>query len=271
MKSTQLNHNWSEVQSPRSLRSVPSLAGSMLGATLVLALAALSMNAQTPAADVKATLPKPVTETYETLYLTNLTTQNDLNDIQTAMRNMIPQAKIYGMPSQRSISLWGTPEDLALAQKVLSDLDRKKSIYRVTYTLTESDGGKRVGSQHFALIVISGEKTDLKQGNRVPIVTGKFDTETPTANTQVQYLDVGLQIQTTAESFQDGVRLRTKIEQSNVSDEKSTVAGQDPVIRQTTLEGTSTLMLGKPLIVGSLDVPGSTRHQDVEVVAELVK
>ena len=268
MKSVQLSQSWSKV---RSLRSLLKLAGSMSGVMFVLAFAALSVAAQAPSADVKVAAPKVVTEGYETLYLTNLTTQNDLNDIQTAMRNIIPRAKIYGMPSQHSISLWGTPEDLALAQKVLTDLDRKKSIYRVTYTLTETDGGKRVGSQHFALIVIAGERTDLKQGSKVPIVTGKFDADTASASSQVQYLDVGLQIQATAEGFQDGVRLRTKIEQSNVSDEKSAVASQDPVIRQTTLEGTSTLALGKPLVVGSLDVPGSTRHQDVEVVAELLK
>ncbi len=29
--------------------------------------------------------------------------------------------------------------------------------------------------------------------------------------------------------------------------------------------------LGKPLLLGTLDVLGSTRHQEVEVVAELVE
>jgi hypothetical protein len=31
------------------------------------------------------------------------------------------------------------------------------------------------------------------------------------------------------------------------------------------------LTLGKPLVLGSLDMPGTTRHMDVEVVGELVK
>ena len=48
--------------------------------------------------------------------------------------------------------------------------------YRLTYTLTETDGGKRVGTQHFAMIVVSGRKTVLKQGNRVPLVTGSVST-----------------------------------------------------------------------------------------------
>jgi hypothetical protein len=67
------------------------------------------------------------------------------------------------------------------------------------------------------------------------------------------------------------VRLRTKVVQSSVAEDKSGVGNSDPVIRQTTLEGTSTLVQGKPLVLGSLDVPGSTRHQEVEVVSELVR
>ncbi len=52
---------------------------------------------------------------------------------------------------------------------------------------------------------------------------------------------------------------------------RSPASDAGPVIRQTTLEGTSTLVQGKPLVLGSLDVPGSTRHQEVEVVSELVR
>jgi len=37
------------------------------------------------------------------------------------------------------------------------------------------------------------------------------------------------------------------------------------------LEGTSALTLGKPLILGSLDIPGTTRKQEIAVVSELVK
>ena len=36
--------------------------------------------------------------------------------------------------------------------------------YRLTYTLTETDEGKRVGTQHFAMIVVSGEKRCSNKG-----------------------------------------------------------------------------------------------------------
>jgi type II secretory pathway component GspD/PulD (secretin) len=133
------------------------------------------------------------------------------------------------------------------------------------------DGDKQLGAQHLALVVASGDKTSLKQGSRVPIVTGMYDQEKQGANSQVQYQDVGLNIEVSLKGYLDGLSLRTKIEQTSVADDKSGVGPQDPVVKQTVFEGLSTLMQGKPLALGSFDVPGSTRKQTIEVVAELVK
>jgi type II secretory pathway component GspD/PulD (secretin) len=243
---------------------------------LTLALCAPGAVAQAQSADstpanAKSAESKPPAETYQTLYLTNLTQEGDAQEVQTDLRNMLPRARVFYLPSQNAISVRATPDDMLLAQKVLSDLDRTKKIYRLTYTINETDGGKNMGTQRFALIVVSGQKTVLKQGRRVPIVTGTTNTETAAQNTQIQYEDVGLSIEATLDGYQDGVRLRTKVEQSSVADERSNVGLQDPVIRQTSLEGTSTLVQGKPLVLGSLDMPGSTRHQDIEVVSEIVR
>jgi general secretion pathway protein D len=53
----------------------------------------------------------------ETFYLTNAWQQNDLNDVQTALRNVLPGAKVYGVASQNAIVMKGTPDELMLAQK----------------------------------------------------------------------------------------------------------------------------------------------------------
>ena len=127
--------------------------------------------------------------------------------------------------------------------------------------------GKTIGAQHFSIIVASGSTSVLKQGSRVPVGT---NTSSAGSN-EVTYLDLGQEIQASLDGYLDGVRLRTKLVQSGIAEEKSVIGSQDPVIRQTTLEGTSTLVQGKPLVLGSLDVPGSTRHQEVAVVSELVR
>jgi type II secretory pathway component GspD/PulD (secretin) len=233
-------------------------------AVISLAIACCTMSAAAQAQDADA---KSGPKIYQTLYLTNLTQPNDANELVTDLRNMLVNAKVYYVPSQGAISMLGTSEEIARAQKILADLDKTKKIYRLTYTIRESDGGKTIGQQHFSIIVASGSMTVLKQGSRVPIRT----TSSNQGENQVTYLDVGLDIEASLDGYLDGARLRTKIMQSSIAEEKSDTGTQDPIIRQTTVEGTSTLVQGKPLVLGSLDVPGSTRHQEVEVVSELVR
>jgi general secretion pathway protein D len=62
----------------------------------------------------------------ETFYLTNAWQQNDLNDVQTALRNVLPGAKVYGVASQSAIVMKGTPDELMLAQKLVNDLDKAR-------------------------------------------------------------------------------------------------------------------------------------------------
>ncbi len=62
----------------------------------------------------------------QTFYLSNAWQQNDLNDIQTAIRNILPAAKIYGISSQNAVVIRGTPDELLLAQKLINDLDKPR-------------------------------------------------------------------------------------------------------------------------------------------------
>ncbi len=243
-------------------KSVSMLIGIALVLTLSHGGSAQTTDAQSKPVDLKAP-----PETVETLYITHATAQNDLNDVQTAVRNMVPRARIYATPTQNALTIRATAEDMQQAKKMIADLDRPRKAYRVTFTIAEMDNEKRTGTQHVTLLVIAGGKAVLKRGDRVPIVTGILDKENAERNSQVQYLDVGLSIEVSL----DGDRLHSKIEQSSVADDKSGVGPQDPVIRQNTLEGMSDVTPGKRFVLGSLDIPGTTRHQEIEAVAELVQ
>lgn len=235
----------------------------LAGSVIALAFSSLAASAQTQSGETKSN-----PETYQTLYLSNVAQQSDANDVQTDLRNMLPRARMYYVVSQNAISIRGTTEDIQTAQKVLSEVDRARKIYRLTYSIVESDSGKSVGTRRVSLVVLSGGRTELKQGDRVPIITGKLDAEASSANAQVQYVDVGLTIEASLEPSENGVHLHTRIEQSSLADEKASSAAQDPVIRQTTLEGVSSLVAGKPLALGSIDIPGTTHREEIEVVAE---
>jgi type II secretory pathway component GspD/PulD (secretin) len=223
------------------------------------------------AADSSETATQPKTDfgSYRTIYLTD-TSQHDANDIVTDLRNMLPRAKVYYVQAQGAMSIEGSAADLDAAQKMVSEIDRPRKTYRLTYSLTEMDGDKAVGTQKVSLIALdSGEKTDFKQGSKVPIVTGST-TEDNSTNTQVQYEDVGLSIEAAVDGSPDSLRLRTKVTQSSVPDDRATGSASDPAIRQTMVEAAATLVPGKPLVIGSLDIPGSTRREEISVVSELV-
>src|ERR1700734_1539537 len=215
----------------------------MVAVTLATAWCGMTAIVQAQAADEK-TGP----EIYQTLYLTNLTQPSDASELVNDLRNILPRCKLYYVPSQSAISMRGSAEDIALAQKILSDLDKTKKIYRLTYTMTEKDGGKTIGIQHFSMIIASGSRTDFKQGSRIPVATANFTSGN--GRTEITYLDIGQEVDASLDGYLDGVRLRTKVVQSSVAEDKSSVGTEDPAIRQTTLEGTSTLVQGKPLVLG---------------------
>jgi general secretion pathway protein D len=62
----------------------------------------------------------------QTFYLANAWQQNDLNDVQTALRNVLPNAKVYGVQSQNAIVMRATPDELLLAAKLIDDLDKPR-------------------------------------------------------------------------------------------------------------------------------------------------
>jgi type II secretory pathway component GspD/PulD (secretin) len=209
-------------------------------------------------------------ETTQTIFLKNVTQQNDLNDIATALRNALPWAKTFPTPWQNAITIVATEADFATAQRLIADLDKPRKLYRLTYTITDFDAGRRTGSAHDVLLVVAGMKTNFKQGSRVPIVIGTAYNQTSAQSSQIQYEDVGLSIEATVTGTPEDLMLFTRVEQSSLAGEKSATTAADPVIQQTSVSGTVELAESKPAVLGSLDIPGTARHQEIEVVAELV-
>jgi type II secretory pathway component GspD/PulD (secretin) len=250
-----------------------ALAAVIAAVAPAIALLPPGAGAQTKTEDAQPGEARPTVaaapETVQTFFLTNASEQGDFNDVQTALRNVLPRAKIYGIQAQDAITIRATAEDIEIAQKLIADLDQPRKLYRLTYTITDIDGGKRSGSQQFALLVRPGEKSAFKQGSRVPIVTGTYDGQPP--GTQVQYQDIGLSISAQVNGSPDSLTVHTKIEESSLGEEKSVDGTQDPVVLQTVFDESSVLSNSKPLVLGSVDLPGTTQSQEIKVVAELVR
>jgi type II secretory pathway component GspD/PulD (secretin) len=210
----------------------------------------------------------------ETFYLKNASGAADANEMVAALRNMLsPESKVYLVISQDAIVVRTTPELLLRAQTLLNDLDLPKKAFRLTYTVTEMDGAKPVATHHVAMIAISGQNIKVKQGSRVPIATGAFNTASTDnkaagVQTQYTYIDVGMNFDSTLTAMGDSAMLKADVERSSVAPEASGVGAQDPIINQTSVQGVFLLAVGKPARIGSLDMPGTSHRLDIDATLE---
>jgi len=62
----------------------------------------------------------------KTFYLGNVSTPTDLQDIVNAIRTVLEVQRIQQIPSQSAIIIKGTPDQLALASKMIDDIDKSK-------------------------------------------------------------------------------------------------------------------------------------------------
>jgi hypothetical protein len=202
-------------------------------------------------------------------HLVHTTTQQEANEILTALRNLNdPHIRIILDPSQNVIAMEGTAEQIALAQRIVNELDVSHKTYRITYTLIDLDGTKRVGDQHYAMVLAPGQRTVLKQGNKIPVVTGADLKNPNNPQSQITYLDIGMSFDATLDEAPSSLRLKTKVEQSSLLEDRSGTVAQDPVVRQSVFEGSANLIPGKPLTIGSLDIAGTTRRIEIQVTVD---
>jgi len=209
----------------------------------------------------------------KTFFLRNVGQASDANDLLTALRLMLDtDTKMYLDRTQNAIMVRGCPDELPIVEKMIEDLDRPRKKYRLSFTLTETDAGRKIGVQHVAMFVEEGQRSTLKSGSKIPIVTGSYAAASNTSQQQMTYLDIGTNFDATAiAAAGDEITLKAKVEQSSVAEEKSGVGPQDPIVRQTVLESSSLLTQGKPQVLGAVDISGTTRKLEIEVVADPVK
>lgn len=199
----------------------------------------------------------------------NATSQNDLNEILVAVRNIFdPSIRIFLSTAQNSVSVASYPQELDRIEKLIRAMDQPRPAYRVTFTMAESDAGKRIGVQHYVVIAEAGQKTTTKQGSKIPVSTGSYKESGGGMQQQFTYLDIGMNIDLTITPLSTGAQMKVKVEQSSVQDESVIGGVHEPIVRQTVFDGVPMVPIGKAVALGQLDLPGSTRHVDIDVLVE---
>lgn len=150
-----------------------------------------------------------------------------------------------------------TPAQTAKAQPVQP--------YRLDFAFNELSDGKIVNTRHYSMNLTAGESNEIKIGTRVPVATGSSP---GTDVVQYQYLDVGTNIWAQLREHGDEWVLVVRSEVSNLdtATDPPRVAGwSTPVIRQIKISGSTLLVVGKPILIGSMDDPNSKRQFQMEV------
>lgn len=196
--------------------------------------------------------------------------------------SVLPSEGIQSAPSQPQ---GHKPQPLS-APSVDQDVrDQQRTVpgaYRLTYTLTEMDGSKRLGSQRYVInLDADAPPAHLDLGARIPTFSygqGSY-----------KYEDIGVKIDSSLRQFANGMELSTQLMQNELagnlaltelvenqvpipthpSDGTPHVNKTGPIIRQSVLRTVALLTENKPMILGLLDKPGTT--QSLQVAVELTR
>ncbi|HZU33400.1 MAG TPA: type II and III secretion system protein, partial [Candidatus Angelobacter sp.] len=208
----------------------------------------------------------------KTFYLGNVSTPTDLQDIVNAIRTVLEVQRIQQIPSQNAIVIKGTPDQLALASKMIDDIDKSKPevIVDVVVAQVNRDKLRNLG------ITPPQNATVALQGTTTTSSTGTNTTTTSTGSTlnfnDLQHLNstnyaVSIDSLKAVALFSDA---DTKIMQNPriraTDNEKATLTVADKIPIATGSFGTP---LGVGTAVGAVGVNTQFTYTDVGVKMEI--
>lgn len=139
-------------------------------------------------------------------------------------------------------------------------------LYRLEYSIHELEDGKRTNSRSYTLMTDgTRQNCALRIGSRVPIQTGGPNPP------QIQYMDVGVNIDCGVREMGTGLTVESHLEVSGIPENPEREAGGLPVMRQYRFRAASLVTPGKPQVVAELDDVHSRRRMQVELTAARLK
>jgi len=163
----------------------------------------------------------------------------------------------------------------ALVPAAAQEKNNTPIVYKVEYRIRDgSDAASKSGRRYTMLMDTTGRST-FKVGERVPVATGSFQSGpggvgvNPLVNTQFNYLDIGVNIDTNVKEQDGKVSLFSSMDISTIVEHKqqagSTVLS-NPTVAQIRVIVSTQVTPGKPTLVASIDDPVTQHHFDVEAV-----
>ncbi len=108
------------------------------------------------AADTPAKRKELEQSVIRTFYLTNLSQPNELQDLVNILRTLLDTQRLQQFPSQQAIVVRGTPDQIAMAEKLINDLDkgRPEVVVEVAIMQVSRDKMRNLGIQPPASVTV---------------------------------------------------------------------------------------------------------------------
>lgn len=144
-----------------------------------------------------------------------------------------------------------------------SEREKPVHAYRLDFSVNELEDGKKINTRQYSLNLNADDGNEIKIGTRVPVESGQG---------QFQYMDVGTRIWCRIGERPDGIPLSVRADISNFAiPDQGTGHESRPVIRQFSINASTLVLPGKPMVVGSVDDPNSKRQFQLEVTVTKLK
>lgn len=156
----------------------------------------------------------------------------------------------------------------ATAPKRAADPSEPGHSYRLDFTISELEDGKKINSRQYSMSLNGNDQNEIKIGTRVPVEVKQGE---------IQYLDVGTTIWSRLRDRADvswlsnDVMLNVRSDLSNFAIPDQQTQGMRPTIRQIKIDSSVIATPGKQMVVGSADDPNSKRQFQLEVIVNRLK
>jgi hypothetical protein len=140
---------------------------------------------------------------------------------------------------------------------------RTVATWRLNFAFQESEGGKRLSTRNYTILVVVGRNGRLNTSARIPVPTGG-------GNSQYTYMDTGVNINAGLQERDGQVVLEGEVRVTMPPFDEGK-PGLPPANQNFGWNGSTPLAPGKPTAMLDFDDMGTRRHFTVEVTATRLK
>lgn len=204
------------------------------------------------------------------LYFSNVSQPNDLQDVVNAIRAIGDVQRVQQILSGSIIIVEGTPEQIALAEKLADAIDKGKRRfgglgYRIDLKIQESQGDKKLHSRLYSFVTEARQAATVSIKRRAPLQIAQepvSEAKPPSDPNPTRSIECRILIENER-------TLELSVEAEFASDSTSDSAGSTPPLLR--VRENVTIELDKPTVISRIDDPDGDRSFTIEVTATRIK